>query len=105
MPYGCGGGGGGGCCGVVVAVLPGVEDFGQGGEQASASYLGHDKPDSFPCARTRHPIPGETRSADGRSAWTLPASKPGAPTLATPPPPANPASPEAAQPQRDELLQ
>ena len=36
----------------------------------AASYLGYDKPDSFRRARTRHPIPGETRTADGRPAWT-----------------------------------
>ena len=36
----------------------------------AASYLGYDKPDSFRRARTRHPIPGETRTPDGRPAWT-----------------------------------
>ena len=36
---------------------------------AAASYLGYDKPDSFRRARTRHPIPGETRTQDGRPAW------------------------------------
>jgi hypothetical protein len=30
----------------------------------------HGKPDSFRRARTRHPIPGETRTSDGRPAWT-----------------------------------
>ncbi len=36
----------------------------------AAGYLGYDKPESFRCARTRHPIPGETRTPDGRPAWT-----------------------------------
>jgi hypothetical protein len=36
----------------------------------AAGYLGYDKPDSFRRARTRHPIPGETRTSDGRPAWT-----------------------------------
>jgi hypothetical protein len=36
----------------------------------AAGYLGYDKPDSFRRARTRHPIPGETRTPDGRPAWT-----------------------------------
>ena len=40
------------------------------GIAAAAAYLGYDKPDSFRRARTRHPIPGETRTADGRPAWT-----------------------------------
>jgi hypothetical protein len=38
---------------------------------AAADYLGYGKPDSFRRARTRHPIPGETRTPDGRPAWTL----------------------------------
>ena len=40
------------------------------GIAAAAGYLGYDKPDSFRRARTRHPIPGETRTRDGRPAWT-----------------------------------
>jgi hypothetical protein len=40
------------------------------GIAAAASYLGYDKPDSFRRARTRHPIPGETRTGDGRPAWS-----------------------------------
>lgn len=40
------------------------------GIAAAASYLGYDKHDSFRRARTRHPIPGEIRTADGRPAWT-----------------------------------
>jgi len=40
------------------------------GIAAAAGYLGYDKPDSFRRARTRHPIPGETRTSDGRPAWT-----------------------------------
>jgi hypothetical protein len=40
------------------------------GIAAAAEYLGYDKPDSFRRARTRHPIPGETRAPDGRPAWT-----------------------------------
>jgi hypothetical protein len=40
------------------------------GITAAAGYLGYDKPDSFRRARTRHPIPGETRTSDGRPAWT-----------------------------------
>jgi hypothetical protein len=39
------------------------------GIAAAASYLGYVKPDSFRRARTRHPIPGETRTGDGRPAW------------------------------------
>jgi hypothetical protein len=39
------------------------------GIAAAATYLGYDKPDSFRRARTRHPIPGETRTGDGRPAW------------------------------------
>jgi hypothetical protein len=40
------------------------------GIAAAAGYLGYDKPDSFRRARTRRPIPGETRTPDGRPAWT-----------------------------------
>jgi hypothetical protein len=40
------------------------------GIAAAAGYLAYDKPDSFRRARTRHPIPGETRTSDGRPAWT-----------------------------------
>jgi hypothetical protein len=40
------------------------------GIAAAAAFLGYDKPDSFRRARTRHPIPGETRASDGRPAWT-----------------------------------
>ncbi len=40
------------------------------GIAAAASYLGYDKPDSFRRARTRHPIPGEGRTPDGRPCWT-----------------------------------
>ena len=50
-----------------------VADGGVGlitGIAAAAGYLGYDKPDSFRRARTRHPIPGETRTPDGRPAWT-----------------------------------
>jgi hypothetical protein len=36
----------------------------------AASYLGYDKPDSFRRARTRHPIPGESKTDDGRPCWT-----------------------------------
>ena len=39
------------------------------GIAAAADYLGYDKPDSFRGARTRNPIPGETRTPDGRPAW------------------------------------
>jgi hypothetical protein len=39
------------------------------GIAAAAGYLGYDKPDSFRRARTRHPIPGEIRTLDGRPAW------------------------------------
>ena len=39
------------------------------GIAAAAGYLGYDKPDSFRRARSRHPIPGETRTEDGRPAW------------------------------------
>jgi hypothetical protein len=41
------------------------------GIAAAAAYLGYDKPDSFRRACTRHPVPGETRTADGRPAWPL----------------------------------
>lgn len=37
---------------------------------AAAAYLGYGKPDSFRRARTRHPIPGETKTPDGRPCWT-----------------------------------
>jgi hypothetical protein len=37
---------------------------------AAAEYLGYGKPGSFRRARTRTPIPGETRTPDGRPAWT-----------------------------------
>ncbi len=40
------------------------------GIAAAAGYLGYDKADSFRRARTRHPIPGETRTSHGRPAWT-----------------------------------
>jgi hypothetical protein len=40
------------------------------GIAAAAEYLGYDKADSFRRARTRHPIPGETRAPDGRPAWS-----------------------------------
>ena len=40
------------------------------GVAAAAGYLGYDKADSFRRARTRHPIPGETRTLDGRPSWT-----------------------------------
>ena len=36
----------------------------------AASYLVDDKPDSFRRARTRHPIPGEGKTGDGRPCWT-----------------------------------
>lgn len=39
------------------------------GIAAAASFVGYDKPDSFRRSRTRHPIPGETRTSDGRPAW------------------------------------
>ena len=39
------------------------------GIAAVAEYLGYGKPDSFRRARTRNPIPGETRTPDGRPAW------------------------------------
>jgi hypothetical protein len=50
-----------------------VRDGGDGlvvGITGAAGYLGYDKPDSFRRARTRRPIPGETRTPDGRPAWT-----------------------------------
>jgi hypothetical protein len=40
------------------------------GIAAAAEYLGYGKPDSFRRARTRTHIPGETRTPDGRPAWT-----------------------------------
>jgi hypothetical protein len=40
------------------------------GIAAAARYLGYTKPDSFRCARTRHPITGETKTDDGRPCWT-----------------------------------
>ncbi len=40
------------------------------GITAAASYLGYEKPDSFRRARTRHPIPGEQKTSDGRPCWT-----------------------------------
>jgi len=40
------------------------------GIAAAARYLRYDKPDSFRRARTRHPIPGEARTPDGRPCWT-----------------------------------
>ena len=43
-------------------LIAGIED--------AAGYLGYDKADSFRRARTRHPIPGETRTSGGRPAWT-----------------------------------
>jgi hypothetical protein len=54
---------------------PPDQDTGDSGDlitgiAAAAEYLGYDKPDSFRRARTRHPIPGETRTGDGRPAWT-----------------------------------
>ena len=39
----------------------------------AARFLGYDKPDSFRRARTRDPIPGETRTPDGRPALDTPA--------------------------------
>jgi len=50
-----------------------VTDSGDGlitGIADAARYLGYDQADSFRRARTRHPIPGETRTSDGRPAWT-----------------------------------
>ena len=40
------------------------------GIAAAARYLGYRKPDSFRRARTRHPIPGEGKTDDGRPCWT-----------------------------------
>jgi hypothetical protein len=40
------------------------------GIAAAARYLGYRKPDSFRRARTRHPIPGEGKTDDGRPYWT-----------------------------------
>ncbi len=37
---------------------------------AAARYLGYGKPDSFRRARSRHPIPGEGKTEDGRPCWT-----------------------------------
>src|SRR6266700_3015417 len=45
------------------------------GIAAAARYLGYGKPDSFRRARTRHPIPGETRAPDGRPCWPPPAGR------------------------------
>jgi hypothetical protein len=39
------------------------------GIAAAAYYLGYDKADSFRRARTRHPIPGEDKTDDGRPYW------------------------------------
>ena len=50
-------------------VTSGAEDLVVGIADA-AGYLGYGKADSFRRARTRHPIPGETRTPDGRPAWT-----------------------------------
>ena len=36
----------------------------------AAFYLGYDKPESFRRARTRHPIPSEGKTDDGRPCWT-----------------------------------
>jgi hypothetical protein len=43
-------------------LIVGIED--------AAGFLGYGKADSFRRARTRHPIPGETRTSGGRPAWT-----------------------------------
>ena len=51
-------------------VTDGGEDTVIVGIAAAARYLGYDKPDSFRRARTRHPIPGESRTGDGRPCWT-----------------------------------
>jgi hypothetical protein len=40
------------------------------GIAAGARYLGYEKAESFRRARTRHPIPGERRTDDGRPSWT-----------------------------------
>jgi hypothetical protein len=40
------------------------------GIAAAARYLGYTKADSFRRARTRHPIPGETKTDNGRPCWT-----------------------------------
>jgi len=40
------------------------------GIEAAARYLGYRKADSFRRARTRHPIPGERKTGDGRPYWT-----------------------------------
>ena len=40
------------------------------GIEDAAGFLGYGKADSFRRARTRHPIPNETRTSGGRPAWT-----------------------------------
>jgi hypothetical protein len=40
------------------------------GIAAAADYPGYGKPDSLRRARSRKPIPRETRTSDGRPAWT-----------------------------------
>ena len=40
------------------------------GIAAAARYLDYRKPDSFRRARTRRPIPGESKTDDGRPCWT-----------------------------------
>jgi hypothetical protein len=40
------------------------------GMAAAARFLGYEKQDSFKRARARNPIPGETRTEDGRPAWS-----------------------------------
>ena len=42
------------------------------GIAAAARFLGYGKPESFRRARTRHPIPGEHKTPDGRPCWTAP---------------------------------
>jgi hypothetical protein len=56
----------------VLAVASADDDAGGliTGIAAAAGYVGYDKPDSFRRARTRHPSPSETRTPDGRPAWT-----------------------------------
>ncbi len=39
------------------------------GIAAAARFLGYDKPESFRRARTRNPIPGESKLPDGRPYW------------------------------------
>jgi hypothetical protein len=57
------------------AAEPGRDEVPAGGGElivgiaAVAAHLGYDKPDSFRRARTRHPIPGEGKTADGRPCW------------------------------------